>query len=382
MLLPLLLLVAAVRAVLVPRAIGSYPVAMRSHELTDHTRVDPYTGGLQRLRRILVSVFLPLDPVVYTDDQIQQLPYMPPLTAAEYNQQAALMVPGLKDVFSRLAIEYHRLPTTTQPSDGYGKKRRSYPVVLFSPGLGASRLVYSAGARDLASQGYVVITIDHPHDASIVEFPDGVVIRGANISTPAEIRRAVEVRVKDVSFLIKTLRNPSMLRKLTLGFTETVDVDKIAIYGHSLGGATAAEAMLADDRLLGGMNWDGQMQGDVAKKGLNRPFIQVGVPGHRTMEGSNWPEFYDRLRGPRMELEVANTTHLSFMDIPLLLTAVEVTSGQRAVLEHALGIIHGRLLRRTLTGILTASLDFVFKRDPEGAEMIADEWCAVRVVRR
>ncbi|RCI10202.1 hypothetical protein L249_8685, partial [Ophiocordyceps polyrhachis-furcata BCC 54312] len=368
MLLPLLLLfVAAVWAVLLPGPIGSYPVAMRNHHLTDHARVDPYASPPHPLRRILVSVFLPLDPVVYADDQVQQVPYMPALTAAEYNRQVERVVPDLKDIFSRFAIGYHRLPTTTQASEGYRRKRRSFPVVLFSPGLSASRLMYAVGARDLASQGYVVITIDHPYEASIVEFPDGVVVRGVNISTPAEIRRTVEVRVKDVSFLINSLQSPSVLKSLTSGFTEEVDVSKIAIYGHSLGGATAAEAMLADERLLGGMNWDGHMQsGAVVTKGLDRPFVQVGVPGRRMVEGSNWPEFYDRLRGPRMELEVANTTHLSFMDAPMLLTAFEVPSGQRPALEKALGSIHGRLLRRTLTGILTASLDFVFKREAEG----------------
>ncbi|RDA94094.1 hypothetical protein CP533_5269 [Ophiocordyceps camponoti-saundersi (nom. inval.)] len=377
-----LFFVAVVRAVLVPGPIGAYPVAMRSHELTDHARNDPYSGHHNHSRSIVVSVFLPLNPSVHTDGPVQQLPYMPPRTAAEYDQQTAALVPGLKTVFSHFAIEYARLPTTAVPSSQRGKKRRSYPVVLFSPGLGASRLLYAAGARDLASQGYVVITIDHPYDATIVEFPDGHVVRGVNITTPAEIWKAVEVRVKDVTFLINTLHSPSMLKKLTSGFTDIVDVDKIAMYGHSLGGATAAEAMLADDRLLAGMNWDGQMQGNVANRGLDRPFVQVGVPGHRAMNGSNWDEFYNRLRGPKMELEVANTTHLSFTDMPLLLTTMKVPSNERPALEQILGSVNGRRLRRTLTGILTASLDFVFKRDAEGAQAIADEYCGVRVVKR
>lgn len=54
--------------------------------------------------------------------------------------------------------------------------------------------MYSTSAGDLASQGYVVITVDHPYDAAIVEFPDGSVVRGANFSTLAAIQKTLEVR--------------------------------------------------------------------------------------------------------------------------------------------------------------------------------------------
>ena len=55
-------------------------------------------------------------------------------------------------------------------------RRGGWPVVLFSPGFGVERELYAGLVEDLASHGYVVVAIDHPHDASIVEFPDGHVV--------------------------------------------------------------------------------------------------------------------------------------------------------------------------------------------------------------
>ncbi|KAF4587910.1 Platelet-activating factor acetylhydrolase [Ophiocordyceps camponoti-floridani] len=382
MLSPLLLaaaLVAVVRAILVPGPIGAFPVAMRTHELIDFSRVDPYASRNHTLlRRILVSVFLPLDPVQYADAKVQQLPYMPPLTAAEYSRITQIIAPSFKGVFEKLAIEYRRLETN-DPGREYATKKKSYPVVIFSPGLGASRLMYSAGARDLASQGYIVITIDHPYDASIVEFPDGSVVRGVNFSTTAQIAVAAKVRVQDVVFLVNQLHDSDVQERLTEGFPGLVNVEKMAIYGHSLGGATAAEALRKDSRLLGGMNWDGEMQEAAASHGLAQPFIQVGVPRHRYENNSNWPAFYEKLRGPKLELMLENTTHISFTDLPLLLSTMEVPLEAQPSLEYFLGTVSGRRLRRTLTGILKASLEFLFERNVEGVRSLAEDYCGVTV---
>ena len=55
-------------------------------------------------------------------------------------------------------------------------RRGGWPVVLFSPGFGVERELYAGLVEDLASHGYVVVSIDHPHDAGVVEFPDGRVV--------------------------------------------------------------------------------------------------------------------------------------------------------------------------------------------------------------
>lgn len=74
------------------------------------------------------------------------------------------------------------------------ERNRKYPVVIVSPGHTVSRLLYSAQARALASHGYIVITVDHPYDPWIVEFPDGTEIPGFNFSSDISVtERLVEV---------------------------------------------------------------------------------------------------------------------------------------------------------------------------------------------
>ena len=42
------------------------------------------------------------------------------------------------------------------------QRRGGWPVVLFSPGFGVERGLYTSLTEDLASHGYVVVAIDHP----------------------------------------------------------------------------------------------------------------------------------------------------------------------------------------------------------------------------
>jgi predicted dienelactone hydrolase len=101
---------------------------------------------------------------------------MTPAVAQLYGQQAQSM--GLSnETFA--AFEYSVCSPPDTPK-GCGSKKR-FPLAIFSPGAGNSRLLYSNIARSFASFGNVVVLIDHPYDADIVEFPDGKTIMTGNI---------------------------------------------------------------------------------------------------------------------------------------------------------------------------------------------------------
>lgn len=120
---------------------------------------------------------------------------MTPAVTTWYNQYVASFgLPG--NLFDHLGLQF--CESVQQPTR---KCRGQFPTVLYSPGLGNSRLIYGARARSLASQGYVVVTVDHPYDAAVVEFPDGSVVLGANIDDDDEVQlaKAVTVRVRHPS---------------------------------------------------------------------------------------------------------------------------------------------------------------------------------------
>ncbi|EEY16237.1 PAF acetylhydrolase family protein [Verticillium alfalfae VaMs.102] len=189
-------------------------------------------------------------------------------------------------------------------------------LVIFSPGWGNPRLLYGAMARELASHGFAVVTIDHPYDANYVEFPDGEVYPAANIDTDdmVAIGKLTQVRAQDASFLLTHLLNTP---------TPGINTSAPLIMGHSLGGATAASAMLTDSRFVAGMNIDGLLPEPVLSAGVSGPFALVGRPGHEE-EDATWDTFYAALRGPKAQLAVNGTVHASFTDFPTLVKTLDL----------------------------------------------------------
>ena len=115
------------------------------------------------------------------------------------------------------------------------------PVVLFSPAQDTTRLFYSAIAQTIASSGYIVVTIDAPYDVDIVEYPDGSLALAnatvANAATTSTTDLAVKVGAKDASFVLDQLTNKTVIANLIPGFTRSLNVSKVAMFGHSLGKA-------------------------------------------------------------------------------------------------------------------------------------------------
>jgi len=50
------------------------------------------------------------------------------------------------------------------------------------PGLNTTRLLYSRLAQEVASQGFTVISLNHPFDTDIVQFLGGFVAYGGDVS--------------------------------------------------------------------------------------------------------------------------------------------------------------------------------------------------------
>jgi hypothetical protein len=54
-----------------------------------------------------------------------------------------------------------------------------------------------------------------------------------------------------------------------------IDTTRVGYWGHSFGGATAANVMALDRRVQAGMNLDGYLAGTAWINGLDRPFLQL-----------------------------------------------------------------------------------------------------------
>ena len=196
----------------IPEPEGPYAVSMSVKVLTDHSRIDPYAPGRQD-RQVVVSTFLPVHETTIRCEKTIA-PYMTPLVAAEYDQIAASV--GLSnETFSALELSLCSPVKPRQCQSSLPLER--FPVLIFSPGLGDPRLLYGATAKTIASLGYAVVTIDHPYDASIVEFPDGKVVTAANINPAkaSDLEKATRVSVQ--SFIKITSRRLELCAHMIAG---------------------------------------------------------------------------------------------------------------------------------------------------------------------
>ncbi|KAK4158156.1 Alpha/Beta hydrolase protein [Chaetomidium leptoderma] len=357
------------QAVVVSSDPGSFSVAMRVKALTDHGRIDPLNNTEKR--RVLLSVFWPISNSTKCSQDM--VPYMPPATAASYGPLAESA--GLPaNIFSSFQLEFCQLPQNGG-CRASGRKASRFPLVLFSPGLAESRLLYSVTAKSIAAQGYVVVTIDHPYDTEVVEFPDGSVAR--NNGTDGMEQRLTEIRAADISFTLSALRGLAEGDSLFQGLPGKINFMRVVAMGHSLGGAAAAQA-LRDQRIRGGIDLDGRLFSPVLEAGLDRPFLLLGREKHAE-EDATWNQFWSVLRGPRALLGVSGTTHASFTDIPPLIQSLGLPDAAQSQVEKLLGTVGGSRMQHILAELCSSFFVSVFEGDYHPLEHTASGFSEVSI---
>ncbi len=253
----------------VPR--GSYSVGKITLQMIDHARKDPFSDRSGDLRELMVTVFYPAEPSVgmnfapYTDARSSAL-----LTAKYHLTEFA-------------ASQLHGHAFAEAP---VAARQRAYPVLIFSPGFGTLPLFYTSNLEDIASHGYIVVAVSHPYSTEFVVFPDGRVIRANRVGTLFEREKETpgfpeqrmladrdaigNVWIADDRFVLDELARLNTQHPL-LG--KHVDLKRVGTFGHSFGGATAAECLLRDKRFLAGVNLDGSLFTTTEKASLKTPFL-------------------------------------------------------------------------------------------------------------
>jgi predicted dienelactone hydrolase len=242
------------------------------------------------------------------------------------------------------------------------RRAGGWPVALFSTGYGVERQLYTGLVQDLASHGYVVAAIDHPHDAQIVSFPDGHTVSIGKVGESNNaIGNALAVRIADARYVLDALT------RLTRGsreeaFSGMFNLDRVGMFGHSLGGATAAATMLIDHRIDAGLDMDGFLFGKVAVTGLNRPFMLFAAdPGFRRQP--NLAHFWGHLRGPRYAVDFVGAAHFAFTDLVFLVPQLAGTdeAAAQACLRPLVGTVNPTVAYAAERAYLLAYFDRALK---------------------
>ncbi|CEI69292.1 hypothetical protein FVEN_g3959 [Fusarium venenatum] len=371
-LITLLALFKATQALLVPSPPGPYHVAVNNFELVDPTRIDHFAPEPNTKRRIMVSVYLPIEAHHRCKSQV--VPYMPPLTASVFGKLGTTLgIP--KGTIESFNMEVCNM-STIKPKKVH-RSKKEFPMAIFSPGAQGTRLVYGAMARSLASLGYIIFTLDHTYETLVVEFPDGGTAY-ATTSNTSELFM-LEARTNDVSFLTSQLSNKTISNGIFANFTGAFDPGKVVVYGHSFGGSTAAVTVQRDHRAVGGLNLDGPIYGSVNHQGFkNKPFVLVGVENKNSPE---WGEFYNKIDASKMVLKVLKAQHYAFTDVPLLLEKIKMPPKSQQMVDEVFGTLNGRMVEKATNQIMVGLMDLLFMNDTKAINKVVNN-VDIQVLRR
>jgi dienelactone hydrolase len=311
-----------------PSPTGNQPVGVTSLYLKDTSRPDPWVPTVN-YRELMVSVFYPATSANGPTKQ-----YMTPLESTKNLERQD--IPGLPlDIFSTVRTN---AVVDAKPAG----RRHSLPLVVLSPGWTQPRATVTALAEDLASHGYVVVTIDHTYENRAQTFPDGHVTECAACAFDDDEAtfwpKYYQVHAADTSFVLDELvgRHPKWRG------SSLIDPTRIGMTGHSAGGAATTHAMLADPRIRAGADLDGSQHVTMPASGLSRPFMFMGsmdeyVPGAMGPY-DDWETDWTHLYGWKRWIMVSGTVHQSFTDLGVLADQLGVDLGDSIDAYRALDI--------------------------------------------
>jgi len=219
------------------------------------------------------------------------------------------------------------------PDPDISSEQRSYPVVIMRAGGGALTTDYTTLAEDLASHGYIVVGFDAPYRTFVVVLPDNRVVIRPPTNDPENlqadqanrlINRLLLMWTSDTAFVMSQLQDLNAADP-SGKFTGRLDMQRLGMFGHSFGGATALQFCHDDSHCKAGIDIDGAPYGVVVQEGLKQPFMfilsdhsrELSDPDSRKVR-ADFQSIYDRLPNGRLFITIRGANHFSFSDQMLL----------------------------------------------------------------
>jgi dienelactone hydrolase len=243
-----------------PKPTGAYPVGTRIMYMQDGSRKENAGSDHNRARELMVQIWYP---------------------SVSSNNHFA---PYRRRTDSKFKNSYQSvLPTNSRLDSLIASEGSPFPVILFAHGWGGTRIQNTFLTEDLASHGYVVVSIDHTYTAGRVALPDGRVIdaiQGSPIidlgtmsphDTEAFWNRELEKWTTDQIYVLNQLeadnRDPQSF------WYKHLDTNLVGAIGHSFGGSAALRICSVDPRVHSGINMDGWTFNGVRDRSADKPMM-------------------------------------------------------------------------------------------------------------
>jgi dienelactone hydrolase len=282
--------------VTVPRSTGSASVGTLVMDLADSTRDDPFLPDVTK-RELLVRFWYPAS----TWENCTPADYTSPRVWSYFTSLTRLPLPAV----------------TTNSCLNATVVDGVHPVVVFTPGYTGTFTDYTFLFEDLASRGYVVASIDHTYEATAVEFPNGRFVKsvlGSHLDNSwwtddDTVSRALSVRLDDLTFVMNELE-----RLNTSGdnpFAGKLDLTRVALAGHSLGGLTTWLGLQREPRFKAAVLLDPYLA-DIGSDPTDTPVLLMAMG--RDKPSNQECRLWRDLQGPRFWVNLRGVEHVTPSD--------------------------------------------------------------------
>lgn len=147
------------------------------------------------------------------------------------------------------------------------------PILLYSHGLGSGRTEPYEMGENLASHGFIVVSVNH-WDAGYEVFPDGRYLK--DLSSKSATAAGHLDRVRDLALMLDELGRIELAHPI---LRDGLDLTRIAAAGFSWGGDTAGDLARLDARCLAAIAIDqggaSSTAPDLVRLGLQKPSLTI-----------------------------------------------------------------------------------------------------------
>ena len=274
------------------------------------------------------------------------------------------------------------------PADAAGGER--FPLVVFSHGAFGYYQSNTSTYMELASNGYVVAALDHPHHAFFTQDTEGKTVladmdfistaMNLNSMDDREVQYALyrdwmALRTADMNFAVDEIKTAAQtgaadeswyISEKDGGAIQTVlgiiDTTRIGLMGHSMGGATAVQLGRERSDINAVIDLDGTMLGEYVGVENGEMLVRDDPYPVPVLDLNNWESYNNNeeyiARGfpyPNVEVVghaadgfsvgIRDSRHMDFTDLPLLSPFLGnmLGSGERST-EETMTIVNSLVL--------------------------------------
>jgi len=367
-----------------PEPTGPYAVGTTDIYLVDEDRPETFTPDPGDHREVSARIWYPAEKPAGAE----------PILYGEHAKEIGRVLTRGTPVPGFIFDSHALIDANAYRDAGLPKGEQRFPVVIFSHAYWAGVFQSTVLMEELASHGYVAISVAHAYETPFFVTRDGKIrafdprndefrLRGEERAWALDLQQRMVMthdrEALEALFLQIAATRPKMVESLGIwaadisfvidrlgamnggdGFFAGRLTARIGVLGHSFGGAASHEACLSDPRCQAGVNLDGVRFSGELEENLTRPFMFVHHDNPAADNKTPNRLYFERAESAAYLLIVRGTRHLNFSDFSLY------GRGSLLRLLGTVGPIDGRRCLRIQNDYVRAFFDKHLKGEDSG----------------